>query len=377
MTTRMLAPTALALLAFSTATTRASEPGEYARRAREVTEHIQKDFFDPRSGLYFRSATERKPDYVWLQGVQFSNLVAAARVEPDAYAAPLQNYFKALDAYWDAKVEIPGYEAAPTRGNGNDKYYDDNAWLVITFLEAYETNHDARFLDRADETLKFVLSGWDEESGGGIWWHQRHKDGTKNTCANGPAAVGCLRLARFREDRSAELIDRARKIVAWTREALQADDGLFDDRKVVATGEIKRGKLTYNSALMLRALLGLYRATGEKEYLEEARRIGKAADWFLDAKTGVYRDAVRYSHFMIEADLELYRTTGEAYLMERAKRNADAMYDRWKAKSPPDLISNAGIGRTLWLMSETETDAGRAFWRKSDATPREAPKGGQ
>ena len=69
MTTRMLAPTALALLAFSAATTRASEPGEYARRAREVTEHIQKDFFDPGSGLYFRSATERKPDYVWLQGV--------------------------------------------------------------------------------------------------------------------------------------------------------------------------------------------------------------------------------------------------------------------------------------------------------------------
>ena len=178
--------------------------------------------------------------------------------------------------------------------------------------------------------------------------------------------MGCLRLARFREDRSAELIDRARKIVAWTREALQAEDGLFDDRKVVATGEIKRGKLTYNSALMLRALLGLYRATGEKAYLDEARRIGKAADWFLDEKTGVYRDAVRYSHFMIEADLELYRTTGEGYLMERAKRNADALYDRWKAKSPPDLISNAGIGRTLWLMSETETDAGRAFWRKSD-----------
>jgi rhamnogalacturonyl hydrolase YesR len=366
MTTRTLAATALALFALSAGTAPASEPDEYARRAREVTEHIQKNFFDPRSGLYLRSETERKPDYVWLQGVQFSNLVAAARIEPDAYGPLLPKYFEALDAFWDAKVEIPGYEAAPTKGNGNDKYYDDNAWLVITFLEAYETNRDPRFLDRADDTLKFVLSGWDEESGGGIWWHQGHKDGTKNTCANGPAAVGCLRLARFREDRSAELIEKARRIVAWTREALQDDDGLFDDRKVVATGEIKRGKLTYNSALMLRALLGLYRATGEKEYLEEARRIGKAADWFLDEKTGVYRDAVRYAHFMIEADLELHRATGEAYLMERAKRNVDALYDRWKAKPHPDLISNAGVGRVLWLMSETETDAGRAFWRKSD-----------
>ncbi len=288
--------------------TRAEEPNQFAQRAREVTEHIQKNFFDPQSGVYFKSMTLRRPDYVWLQGVMFSNLVAAARSDPATYGPRLDDYFKALDAYWDSKVKIPGYEAAPTRGNGNDKYYDDNAWLVITFLEAYETNRDPRYLTRAEETLKFVLSGWDEEIGGGIWWHQGHKDGTKNACANGPAAVGCLRLARFREADAPALVDRARKIVAWTVGALQDDDGLFDDRKVVATGEVKRGKLTYNSALMLRAMLGLYRATGEKEYIEQARRIGKAGEWFLDEKTGVYRDAVRYAHFMVEADLELYRS---------------------------------------------------------------------
>ncbi len=370
---RRLAPSTLipllAMLAFATPSP-ADEPSRYAERAKEVTEHIQKHFFDPESGVYFRSMTVRKPDYVWLQSVMFSNLVAAARSEPATYGPPLKNYFRALDRYWDSKVAIPGYEAAPTSGNGDDKYYDDNEWLVITFLEAYETDRDPRYLDRADETLKFVLSGWDEASGGGIWWHQGHKDGTKNACSNGPAAVGCLRLAKFREAEAAALVDRARRIVAWTRGALQAEDGLFDDRRVVATGEVKRGKLTYNSALMLRALLGLHRATGEPAYLEEARRIGKAADWFLDPKTGVYRDAVRYAHFMVEADLELYRATGEDYLLARAKKNAEAFYERWKAKPPEDLISNAVIARVLWLMAETETEAGRAFWRKSDQAGR-------
>ena len=165
---------------------------------------------------------------------------------------------------------------------------------------------------------------------------------------------------------AAALVDQARKIVAWTVGSLQAEDGLFDDRKVVATGEVKRGKLTYNSALMLRALLGLYRATGKKEYLDQAQRIAKAADWFLDRKTGVYRDAVRYAHFMVEADLELYRTTKEEYLLKRAKKNVDAFYEKWKAKPPDDMISNAAIARVLWLMSETETDAGRAFWQGAD-----------
>jgi uncharacterized protein YyaL (SSP411 family) len=357
---------AVLVLSFAGAT-QAAGPSQYARRAREVTEHIRENFFDPQSGVYFKSATVRKPDYVWLQSVMFSNLVAAARSEPATYGPLLQEYFKALDAYWDPKVTIPGYEAAPTRGNGNDKYYDDNAWLVITFLEAYETNRDPRYLTRADETLTFVLSGWDEESGGGIWWHQGHKDGTKNACSNGPAAVGCLRLAKFLEGDVAELlVDRAHKIVAWTVSALQAEDGLFDDRKVVASGEVKRGKLTYNSALMLRAMLGLYRATGKEEYLELAQRIGKAADWFLDRKTGVYRDAVRYGHFMVEADLELYRTTKEEYLLERAKKNVEAYYENWKAKPPDDMISNAAIARVLWLMAETETDAGRAFWQGAD-----------
>jgi hypothetical protein len=170
--------------------TRAAEPSRYAARARVVTEHIQKEFFDPQSGVYLKSMTVRRPDYVWLQSVMLSNLVAAARTDPEAYGPRLRGYFAALDAYWDAKVEIPGYEAAPTRGNGNDKYYDDNAWMVIAFLEAYETDRDPRYLTRADETLRFVLSGWDGELGGGIWWHQGHKDGTKNACSNGPSALG-------------------------------------------------------------------------------------------------------------------------------------------------------------------------------------------
>jgi hypothetical protein len=345
----------------SSGASQAADTNPYAKHAREVTEHIQKTIFDADSGVYFKSLTLRKPDYVWLQSVMFANLVAAARSEPATYGPRLNKYFAALDGYWDPKVKIPGYEAAPTHGNGNDKYYDDNAWLVITFLEAYESNRDPRYLARAGYTLKFVLSGWDEQSGGGIWWHQLHKDGTKNACANGPAALGCLRLAKFRDkDAAAKLIDQATKIVEWTASNLQADDGLFEDRIVVATGQVKRGKLTYNSALMLRALLGLSRATGKKEYLDRAQRIAKAADWFLDNRTGVYRDPVRYAHFMVEADLELYRTTHEEWLLKRAKTNVDAFYEKWQAKPPDDMISNAAIARVLWLMAETQSDAGRS-----------------
>src|SRR5262249_3782249 len=149
---------------------------------------------------------------------------------------------------------------------------------VITFVEAYDVTHDVKYLDRAERTLRFALSGWDDELGGGIWWHEKHKGASKNTCANGPGAGACLRVARWRE--SKENIEWARKLVKWTSEHLQDTDGLFFDNQRVKDGRVDRRKLTYNSALMVRANLGLYRATGEPAFLAEAKRIGGACASF-------------------------------------------------------------------------------------------------
>jgi hypothetical protein len=352
----------------------AAGPVGYGPAAREVMAHVQRTFWDPRTGVYVKAPDDRTPDYVWRQAAAFSAVVAAARHEPGEYGPLVGRVFRSLDAYWDAKAPVPGYEPAPTRGNGNDKYYDDNAWLVITFLEAYEQTGERAYLDRATETARFVASGWDEQLGGGIWWHELHHDGSKNACASGPAAVGYLRLARHVAPAGrATWADAARKAVAWTRDKLQADDGLFDDRVIVATGQVIQGKLTYNSALMLRANLGLYRETGEAAYLEEAKRIGRAADWFADGGTGVYRDPLKWSHFMMEADLDLYRATGEEYLLRRARTNADAYYAAWKTEPPTDMMSNVCTARILWLLADMETERGRAFWRAADereaATP--------
>ncbi|HEY3322540.1 MAG TPA: glycoside hydrolase family 76 protein [Planctomycetota bacterium] len=316
----------------------------------------------PRRGCTARPRAAKSPTSCGPAASYFSALVAASRHDA-AFRPALEKFFAGLNKYWDAKAKIPGYEPAPTRG-GNDKYYDDNEWLVLALLEAYELTREPQYLTRAEETLKFVLSGWDDELGGGIWWHERHKDGTKNACSNAPAAAACLRMARIKN--TADYVGWATKIVEWTRRNLQDKDGLFDDRKVVATGELKRGKLTYNTALMIRALLGLWRQTGKAEYLDEAKRIGKASDWFLGRGTGAYRDHVKWSHLQVEADLELYRATKETYLLERARKNGEYHYKAWKAGPPQDLMTNASIARLLWLLADHETPAGQAFWAQAD-----------
>jgi len=193
------------------------------------------------------------------------------------------------------------------------------------------------------------------------------KGGQEDSCRNAPAAVACLRIARFvPADRAKQYVAEAQEIVDWTRHTLEADDGLYCDRVFVESGKVNTGKLTYNTALMIRAYLGLFRATGDETYLQQAKRVGAACDGFLDQKTGAYRDPPKWSHLLVEADLELFRATNDDKMLARATRNADYEYAQWKAHPPDELIENAAVARTLWLMSDMQTEAGREFWRRAD-----------
>ncbi len=337
-----------------------------------MTASIQKAFYNEKTGLYAQTLEKREPEFMWGNGVMFSALVAAARHEPAVYRPVMDRFFNAMDRYWDAKVKLPGYEPSPTAGNGHDKYYDDNQWMVITFMEAYELTGEAKYLDRAVATLAFSLSGWDDVLGGGIWWHAGKKGGAKNTCSNAPAAVAALAVARHRE--RTENVQFAHKLVKWTSEQLQDKDGLYFDNKRAADGRIDERKFTYNTALMLRANLGLYRVmaagvTAGAEsagYLAEARRIGAACEAFVKKETGAYRDGMKFTHLLVEADLELYRVTGDAAILARAQRNGEVAWARWQAAPPKELIEQAGIARMLWLLADEETEVGRKFWAKMD-----------
>jgi hypothetical protein len=344
---------------------------KYEAEAREVMQYIQHNLYDKNTGLYYHTTQDRHPDFMWGNGVTFTALAGACRYEPDTYLPVMWRFFKSVDRYWDSKVALPGYEPLPTSGHGNDKYYDDNEWMVLGFTEAYEMTHQQQYLDRAEHTLKFALSGWDDALGGGIWWHEGHKGGGKNTCSNAPAAVACLRVAKFFSPGQAKsAVGMSIKIVNWTDDHLQASDHLFMDNQSVVTGKKNQAKLTYNTALMIRANLGLYRWTGDSKYLQKAKDSAQAAEWFLDKKSKAYRDAIKWSHLMVEADLEMYRATHEDYLLARARSNADRAYADWKAKPPEETIDNASVARELYLLADTESDTGRHFWAEFERVPK-------
>lgn len=329
--------------------------GVYRQRADEVTRQILASYWKPGARI-FSEQPNGDPAAVWSGGIMFSALVGAARLEPKTYTPLLDAYFHGLETYWDPHAPIPGYEPFPTQG-GHDKYYDDNAWLVISFVEAYEVTGSAAYLRRAKQTLKFVISGHDDLRGGGIWWHEKHKDGTKNTCVTAPAAVGCLRVHKHASKRDqTRLIEFAQALAEWTTATLRRPDGLYADRIEVESGKIHEYPLTYNTALMIRAYLGLHHATGEQAFLDEAVYLGEAAQAFVQDDTHAYRDDFKWSHLMLEADLALYRATDDPRYFQRAKATADYYYAAWTNKRPEELIELGSIARALWLMAELEAD---------------------
>ena len=81
----------------------------------------------------------------------------------------------------------------------DQRLYDDAIWVGIDLADLYSKTKDSWYLDYAKSVWNFVLSGKDDELGGGVYWDENAKD-SKNTCSNAPAVVLALKLYQITND---------------------------------------------------------------------------------------------------------------------------------------------------------------------------------
>ncbi|MDF2440692.1 MAG: hypothetical protein JWN98_1676 [Abditibacteriota bacterium] len=358
----------LSLLSMGLAALAMPVRANYRTKAEAATDYIQRAFYDEKAGLYRPSAPldpKALPyDFMWANGVQFSALVGAARANPTKYRPVLQAFTRGLEKYWDAGNANPGFDAYFSSPTDDDKYYDDNQWLVLGFTEAYRFTRDPKYLDWARRTHNFVLTGYDEKLGGGIYWYQKTRD-SKNTCSNAPAAASALEL--YNIERKPADLDMAKRLYSWTCTNLQDKDGLFWDN-IKLDGTIERTKWTYNTALMIRSALGLWRATKDAKYLQEARRMADASIvYWANPQTGAFRDSAKFNHLLSEALILVFEATKDIKYLNAVRRDADFAYrhvrdvqnggywNDWVEKNhAPDerktLIENSSVARLFWLL---------------------------
>ncbi len=327
------------------------------KRGFDVLEQIRREYYLPESKLYAeeidRDGKKSGPCFNWGTGVMLSALNAAAKLDPK-YKPWLKEYADASRIYWNDKGPVPGYDVLPCP-KPVDRYYDDNAWMVLALVETYEILGDRKYLQWAEESLTYVLSGWDEKLGGGIYWRESDK-ASKNTCSNGPSAAACLRVADH-EDLDSYL-GSAQKILRWTEKNLRDPaDGLYWDN-VDLNGKIEKTKWTYNTGLMLysNAKLG----KDQKDLVQASLK-----HW-IDSSTGAAKDGGKFVHLWFEGLAEAAK--GDKEVRAKMVRALDYMYanarspegrfaDRWDRKIRPDqakyaLIDQASVVRALLFAAE-------------------------
>lgn len=189
----------------------------------------------------------------------------------------------AQEHYWHVDggtTGLPGYASYPVGqyGDGGDYFYDDNEWVGLLDVQRYLTDRDEAALDRAREIFALVVSGWDTDPShpnpGGVFWTQAPWSQDRNTVSNMPGAQLGLRLYQITGE--AHYLEWSLRMYEWTNENLQRPDGLFSDHVDLA-GTIEPTVWSYNQGVPVGVNVLLYEVTGEKRYLDEARRIADAA----------------------------------------------------------------------------------------------------
>jgi len=278
---------------------------QFKRWGLETLQMIETEFRKPGSDLYAETArpdgTQGAVSYLWPAGIQFHALNSAARIDSTTWQSRVTAFSDALQSYWKYQNSLWGYSAAIS---GGDRYYDDNEWIVLAQMEAYQRTSATLYLDRAKDIMAFVLSGKDNVRGGGIYWRETPKN-EKNTCSNAPAAVGALRLRQATGLQS--YLTAAQEVMTWLNGTLQEPNGLYWDHIDAATGNITTWEFTYNTALPLQANLLLYQILGQLSCLTEAQRLADAAETrWIDSNDGRMKDDSAFCYALVDAYLALY-----------------------------------------------------------------------
>lgn len=265
---------------------------EYLKRAELMYANIWKNYRVPaHKGLFSENfPSNNKDSLTYMQGVNvgekpvsflwpFSGVFSATNVliKVPALSPKYKPYQDSLvigiEQYRDTVRKPAGYQAYPVKFEKSDRYYDDNGLVGIDYMESYFNTKNPLYLHRAKDVFKFILSGWNNDVGGGVTWLEGHND-QKPACTNGMATLTALKI--YQGSKEKYYLDQGRKFYNWMYKTLRDSTTGIITNDVKLDGKQNRTFWTYNTGSLIEAAVMLYQFTGEKHYLQEAQQL--AAD---------------------------------------------------------------------------------------------------
>ena len=202
---------------------------------------------------------------VWPYGQKMAASLDRAKLSGDY--TEFREMVRQLEDYRDPRG---GY--SPTT-DGGSRYYDDNAWLGLVFVQAHAQTGDPAYLAKAEQILSFLQEGMTPE--GGILWVENADDPTYNTCSLGPTIELSARLYNATQKQS--YLDTAVRLDSFLDKNLLRPDGLYSDHVSTDFRQRNESIFSYNQGTPVGGKLLLYQATGNPKYLEDAQRTASAA----------------------------------------------------------------------------------------------------
>ncbi len=169
-------------------------------------------------------------------------------------------------------------------------FYDDNVWVVIGFIKAYETTKKAEYLDKAKAIMDYIYEGWQDDKIGGILWREfdfneqtaeaNKLNFERNTCINGPAAWASLLLYEITKD--SNYLTWGIKIYDWTKNKLYDRSSKTYSDNISQFGSVNQKKWTYNTGTMLSAAAILYKLTKSDFYQKDVENLMEGSKSFIE-----------------------------------------------------------------------------------------------
>lgn len=337
----------------------------YKEKAKAVYDFIQTNY--KKGELYKENFPDQAGDnkycYLWpyVGMLTAGNLLYELGYDKSIH----EKEFSGLELFYDAREQLPGYQAYPVIETTSDHYYDDNGIVAMELIDAYRLTANQEFLDRAETITEFIMSGEDSRMGGGLYW----LEAVSGNCNSGP---NCIKAANttayasfvtselYKETEQERYLDFAKRTYQWNYSTLRdPSDNLYWNDINIGTNQINPVKWTYNAAMMIMSGVNLYEITGQQSYLDESIATARSAfskftsvkedqlffpandPWF---NTELMTSFIKLSTYDDKSKeyIEVFIKNAD-YAWENARTQEGHFYEDWSGNNP---------GRYYWLLHQ-------------------------
>jgi predicted alpha-1,6-mannanase (GH76 family) len=293
---------------------------EHARRVREVA-RVLGTTYDYETGLFRGTG--------WWNSA--NGITALANVSRDLQTKEFDAIF--TNTFKVSQRKYPGFL---------NKFYDDEGWWALAWLDVYELRKDRRYLIMAKSIFTDMTGGWSDTCGGGIWW--KKNEHYKNAIANELFLSVAVRLALLTRNKTrAGYLEWAEKEKRWLlASGMINHDFLINDGLDTSCRNNHQDSWSYNQGVILTGLAGFYKLTGDITALQFANRIADAASQNLTDEQGIIHDpceptcgadGVEFKGILVRNLVTLIAASTSSTASKLIQVNAESVWTRARTES--------------------------------------------